>query len=115
MPNHVHLLMELVNISRITPMVKKMHDNPKSASSEFLLTDILRKLKGRTSRYCNLLLNRTGKFWQHESYDRFVRDEKELIGIIKYILQNPVNAGMCKSWENWRWTYLHPDYLSFVL
>lgn len=96
-------------------MGKKMHDNPRSASSEFLLTDILRKLKGRTSRSCNLLLKRSGQFWQHESYDRFVRDEKELVRIINYILQNPVKADMCEEWENWKWSYLYPAYLPFLM
>ena len=36
-------------------------------------------LKGYTSRDANRLLRRTGEpFWQAESYDRWVRDGREL-------------------------------------
>jgi len=42
----------------------------------------------------NLLLGRTGAFWQHESYDHWVRNEREFNRIVAYIEENPVSAGL---------------------
>lgn len=78
MPNHVH-------------MVCIPKDSEKGSVS---LAHIMHLLKGRTARQANLLLDRTGPFWQHESYDHVVRDVHELERIIKYILNNPVKAGL---------------------
>jgi len=51
------------------------------------------------------VLNRSGTFWQHESYDHVVRGDKELIRIAEYVLNNPVKAGLCERWEDWKWNY----------
>ena len=51
-------------------------------------------------------LKRKGKFWQKDSYDHFIRDEKELTDTINYIAQNPVKAGLVKSWEYYAHTYV---------
>jgi REP element-mobilizing transposase RayT len=77
MPNHVHLL--------VTPWT----DVPM----------LLRRLKGVTAREANQVLARRGPFWQHESYDRLVRDEREFCRIENYIVQNPVKAGLAAAPE----------------
>ena len=83
MPNHVHLL--------ITPRT----DVP----------NLLQKLKGATARQANRLLSRTGTcFWQEESYDHLVRNTLELGRIENYIIQNPVQAGLVRSAEEYRWS-----------
>ncbi len=101
MPNHVHLLIEAL-----------IHEQAKhqGRSAKYPITDILRLLKGRTARNCNLELERSGGFWQHESYDHFVRDEQELERTILYILNNPVKAGLVKEWKNWIFTYICPEF-----
>lgn len=100
MPNHVHLLIE----SLITEAATH-----RGMSRKYPLTETLRLLKGRTARTCNLALNLSGKFWQHESYDHYVRNDEELGRIITYILQNPVRAGLAKEWTDWKFTYINPD------
>ncbi len=83
MPNHVHLLM--------TPNVS--------------LPGIMKRLKGTTAREANRRLGREGTpFWQHESYDRLVRDAREFGNIERYILQNPVRAGLAVAPEKFRWS-----------
>jgi REP element-mobilizing transposase RayT len=99
MPTHVHLLMQPCD------MRPAKHGG---RSAKYPATEILRLLKGSTARHCNLELNRTGRFWHHESYDHFVRDEEEMERIIKYILQNPVKAGLAKEWTDWKYTYVNP-------
>lgn len=83
MPNHVHLLI--------------LPDKP--------LPRITHWIKGRTARESNLVLGRGGEpFWQHESYDHWVRNEKEFQGIAAYIEQNPVKAGLAATPEDWPWS-----------
>jgi putative transposase len=83
MPNHVHLLML-----------------PRGA-----LARITQWLKGSTARAANQALSRQGQpFWQQESYDHWVRTEKEFDRIVRYIEENPVAAGLVKSAEDWAWS-----------
>jgi REP element-mobilizing transposase RayT len=83
MPNHVHLL--------ITPQVE--------------VSALLRRLKGASAREGNKLLGQTGRpFWQDESYDHLVRSADEFHRIEKYILQNPVRAGLARSAEEYPWS-----------
>jgi REP element-mobilizing transposase RayT len=83
MPNHVHIL--------ITP--------------EIFLCRIMRGLKGVSARDANRVLGRSGKvFWQDESYDHWVRSEKEFWKIVSYIENNPVKAGLVSKPEDWRWS-----------
>ena len=72
------------------------------------LSSIMHSLKGHTAREGNLLLDRTGAFWEHESYDHYVRDDKELERIVAYVLNNPVKAGLAADWKAWPWNYRRP-------
>lgn len=71
----------------------------------YSLAAIMASLKGYTAREANKLLGRKGQFWQHESYDRVVRDEDELMRVLAYIIDNPVKAGLVKDANEWPWTY----------
>jgi REP element-mobilizing transposase RayT len=83
MPNHVHLL--------ITPVVS--------------VTKIMRGMKGSSGHQANKILGHTGKaFWQDESFDHWVRDEREFGRIYRYIENNPVAAGLVKKAEDWPWS-----------
>jgi REP element-mobilizing transposase RayT len=73
---------------------------PRKAPSRFLQT-----LKGYTAQQANLALNRTGHpFWQSESYDHWVRNDREANRIKGYIENNPVKAGLAASAEDYRWS-----------
>lgn len=91
MANHIHMLITLRN-------------------SNTNISQILKVVKGFSSYKINKLLGLSGTFWQNESYDRFIRDDAELFFTIKYILLNPVCAGLVDNWKNWDNTYCHPDY-----
>ena len=68
-------------------------------------TRLLQSLKGTTAREANLILARTGQpFWQHESYDHWVRDQLELERIVAYIENNPVKAGLVAEPSLYRWS-----------
>jgi len=84
MPNHVHVILWPI--------------------PNHTLSEILRSRKRQTARQANMLLSRTGEtFWQHESYDHWIRNDEEKARIRRYIRNNPVKAGLCKSAEEWRW------------
>ena len=83
MPNHVHLLS--------TPAVA--------------LPKLTKSLKGITAKRANAMLALTGSpFWQDESYDRLVRDEREFERIRNYIEGNPVRAGLVREASEYRWS-----------
>jgi REP element-mobilizing transposase RayT len=88
MPNHVHLVISL--------------------KEQINLHEVLHSLKRHTARDCNKLLNRTGAFWQHESYDHVIRDG-EFGRIVFYVLRNPVKAGLCKKFSDWPYSYVSPE------
>jgi len=94
MPNHVHVIFRLLI-------------NNKGISK------IMQSIKRLSATDCNKVLNRKGKYWQDESFDRLIRDDKELYFTIKYVLLNPVKAGLVKNWNDWEHTYCHKDYLIF--
>ena len=66
---------------------------------------VLQWLKGTTARDANKLLGRTGQpFWQRESYDHWVRDERQLERVAAYIEENPVRAGLAAEASVYSWS-----------
>ena len=74
------------------------------------LSAIMQSLKGYTARRANALLGRRGQFWQHESYDHVVRNPDEWRRIVRYVLNNPVKAGLVDVSEKWQWNYCRFEY-----
>jgi hypothetical protein len=37
-------------------------------------------------------------------FDRYIRDEKHYQNVLEYVHLNPVNAGLVKSAEKWKWS-----------
>ena len=83
MPNHVHLLVE----SWQTPQ-----------------SQLIKDWKGFSARGINRVLNRRGKLWQVDYWDRYIRDEAHYRRVVHYIESNPVKAGLVKSPEQWPFT-----------
>jgi hypothetical protein len=55
---------------------------------------IMQSRKRHSARELNLLLNRSGDFWQKHSYDPIVRNEAELRAFRHHIAENPTKAGL---------------------
>ena len=68
------------------------------------LARIMQSIKGRSARACNLILGRSGAFWEHESFDHVIRAGK-FHKTIRYVLDNPVKIGLVRNWEDYRWNY----------
>jgi REP element-mobilizing transposase RayT len=68
------------------------------------LSEIMRRLKGRSARRINLVLGRAGSVWQSEWFDRWMRSDTEHDKCVRYIQENPVKAGITKSIGEHTWT-----------
>ena len=80
MPNHVHLLIEPLGL----------HAFPQ----------ILKGGKGASAREANRILGVAGRFWLDESFDHIVRSEAQYQHFVRYIVDNPVKAGLREA-EYW--------------
>lgn len=81
MPNHVHTIVE--------PLPG--HELP----------GILHSWKSFTAKAANRILSKTGEFWQTEYYDHLIRDEGDYAHALRYLLENPVVAGL----RDWPWVW----------
>jgi putative transposase len=104
MPNHVHMVFSVGRPDWSSYSVKGRRN-----SSTYIVSNLLENLKWYTALKANQVLKRQGQFWQHESYDHVIRDDKELERTIWYVVENPVKAGLVKSWKKWQWTYCKPE------
>jgi hypothetical protein len=84
LPDHVHTLIE--------------------TREGYPLSGILHSWKSYTANKANELLNRTGRFWFPEYFDRYIRDERHLVAALSYIHANPVKAGLVERAEDWLWS-----------
>jgi putative DNA methylase len=84
MPNHVHTL--------FTPL------------SKFKMSKIVHSWKSFTAHECNKVLGRTGKFWEREPFDRYIRNQRHFQNALAYIEGNPVKAGLCEEATDWWWS-----------
>ncbi len=85
------------------------------------LSKVMKTMKGFSGYEANKLLmdespnrKKGESFWQDESFDRSIRNRTELAIKINYTLNNPVKIGLVKDWKDWKWSYIHPDFIKFV-
>jgi REP element-mobilizing transposase RayT len=69
------------------------------------LAQITHSIKSYSANRIQRLLNRKGSIWQDESYDRILRDEKEYLEKMNYIMNNPLKAGLVEKPEDYRWLF----------
>jgi len=81
MHNHVHML--------CTP------------SAGYGLAQIMHSVKSFTSSEANKMLDRSGRFWQKEYFDRYIRNARHFSKAVAYIENNPVKANLCEKPEDW--------------
>jgi putative transposase len=77
MPDHVHWLFQLTD--------------------KVDLSSVMKQLKARSAHSVNAYLNRKGPLWQKAFYDHGVRDGEDIRGIARYIVANPVRAGLVEK------------------
>lgn len=98
MSNHIHLLVQ--------PLID---DNGKF----FKISTIVQRIKTYTAKNINMILNRNGKVWDDDYFDRYIRNDKDYYNVINYILNNPVKAGLSEQIEDWQFSYYKPINIFF--
>ena len=74
MPDHFHWLFSLAGSRRLSVCVNTV--------------------KSFSARLINLRLGRCGRLWQTGFHDRAIRRDEDLAGVARYIIANPVRAGI---------------------
>jgi len=90
MPNHVHV----------------SYDEPEAS-----LADIVHGWKSYTAHEAKDLLGlaHADSFWQRGYFDRYIRDRQHMWNVQRYILLNPVEAGLVDDLFEWPYSSIH-DY-----
>ena len=103
MPNHAHILISLANqtVDDSNFLLKETE-----LQSRYVpLCEVMRLVKGGSSRVINQYLGRSGTLWQPDSYDHYVRNARSFNNILRYILENPVKARLVSRYEQYRFNY----------
>ena len=100
MSNHVHLLIDT------SIQLEDKQDDYQLEMQYKPLDSIMKSIKGPSAWYANIYLDRKGQFWERESFDLYIRNEKMLNNVINYILENPVKAKMVEKWDDYSGNYL---------
>jgi putative transposase len=91
MPDHVHLIFQ--------PIVDR-------AASEILsLPEIMSGMKGGSAHAVNKALGRKGPVWQPEFFDHVIRSGESLDQKIRYVMNNPVRAGLVDRPQDYQWLW----------
>ncbi|MHC8339015.1 REP-associated tyrosine transposase [Pseudomonas sp. HLT2-19-2] len=75
MPDHLHWLVEL-------------HHGT--------LAELMCRIKSRSSRSINIARQNQGRLWQRGYYDRALRRDEDIKDAARYIVMNPLRAGLVK-------------------
>ncbi|WP_223481145.1 MULTISPECIES: REP-associated tyrosine transposase [unclassified Pseudomonas] len=80
MPDHFHWLIELKNTQ---------------------LPKLMARTKSRIAVTLNRSVGRQGPAWQHGYHDRAIRKEEDLQAVARYIVANPLRAGLVEKVGNY--------------
>ena len=69
------------------------------------MAEIMQAIKGASAHRINKFLNRRGKVWQEESFDRALRKEEQVQEKLFYMLENPVRAGLARNPLDYPWIW----------
>jgi putative transposase len=83
MPNHMHLIVETPHIN---------------------LGRGMQRLHGDYGRIFNRRHDRHGHLFQGRFGSVLVRDDAQMWAVAAYVAVNPVEAGLCRAPEDWRWS-----------
>jgi len=90
MPDHFHLITSLEEEAALTKQA---------------VAHLMRSIKGYSAREVNKLRGVKGSLWQAEYHDRSLLGEQAFKGAVKYLLNNPVKAGLVERPEDYPWLW----------
>ena len=90
MPDHAHLIFTLLQGESELPCS---------------LAEVLKGIKGVSSRRIKQLLGRRKPVWQDENFDHVVRDSERSLAKFGYVRNNPVRAGLVSCPDEYPWLW----------
>ena len=99
MPDHTHLLFQ--------PWPKEQDENGESVF--WPLPELFRSIKSFTAREINKAEGTSGSVWEKESFDRYVRSDRDLEEKFQYIVRNPWDAHVVSAGEDYAWVWTEED------
>jgi putative transposase len=82
MPDHVHVLLQLGDLP---------------------LDRVINRLKSRSAVLLNREIGRKGRFWAAGFYDHAIRREESVVDVARYIVANPLRAGLVRRLGDYPW------------
>jgi quinolinate synthetase A subunit len=73
------------------------------------MLDLATSVKRYSATEVNRIRNRKGHLWRPESFDHIVRDVESFDWFVRYVVNNPIEAGVVARPSEYRWTRVHPD------
>jgi len=89
MPDHFHLVVQPVE---------------KGDGAFYSLSEIMHSIKSFTAHKID------EPIWQHENFDRIIRNEGELLEKINYIINNAIKTGIVENPDDYKWLFYIGDY-----
>ncbi len=89
MPDHLHWLLQL--------------------NENSCLPQLIKSLKARSALTINRYFQEKGSLWQRAYYDRAVRQEEDIRQIARYLVANPLRAGLVQNigdYPHWDCTWM---------
>jgi putative DNA methylase len=120
LPGHLHLVVspspdaaspasQPAHAAREVPVPLRMDEGPDAASP---LVDYLRRLKEDTQSAAQALSEIGGVLrWAAASFDYWIGSPAELTGVVEYVADDPVAAGLVRSREQWFFSSAHERFL----
>ena len=99
MPDHVHALFQ--------PWPK--NEVPDKKTKFWSLTELMRSLKSFTAREINRAEDKTGPVWEKETFDRYIRSDRDLAEKFQYVLRNPWDAEVAQQNADYQWVWTQDD------
>jgi len=96
MPDHVHLILQPLRAEGCADRTQEapVHD----------LGCISHSIKSFSAHEINRVLERHGRVWQADRFDRIIRDEAEYREKLEYVRNNPVKRGLADDADAYPWT-----------
>ena len=99
MPDHLHALFQ--------PWPK--NEAPDHETRFWSVRELMRSLKSFSAREINRLERKTGAVWEKETFDRYIRSDRDVAEKFHYILSNPWDAGVVAAGQRYQWIWTAED------
>ncbi|MFH0952619.1 MAG: transposase [Patescibacteria group bacterium] len=75
--------------------------------TKYRIGDVIRHINGSFAREYNLSSKKHGQVFQRDFYDHIIRNDKDMIIKIEYILNNPRRAGLVENYKHYRYLFAY--------